>query len=161
MDKSISCQKVTVIFTAFIGAIAVGLVGCIINAPTKNSAQTTPATVAEEAPSAPMIEYPAMYSSKACHARKYRRDIVLSAGGSFSAQDLISPCPPNARCVWSGIVNSKGRWSEDNTSVTLLRMGNEDPAGPLTDFPKVLTRVGNDLVDASNATSPCRYKYLP
>lgn len=59
------------------------------------------------------------WSSPSCGARTYTRTITLNEGGSFSAQDLVSPCPPGAQCIWSGIVDTTGSYSIQGTTIQL------------------------------------------
>ncbi len=50
------------------------------------------------------------WENGSCGERKYRRRIELFAGGRFTAVDEVAPCPPGARCVWSGIIRWQGTW---------------------------------------------------
>ncbi|MCK6570521.1 hypothetical protein L6V77_05335, partial [Myxococcota bacterium] len=36
--------------------------------------------------------------------------LTLSADGTWQGQDRVSPCPPDATCMWSGIVEHRGTW---------------------------------------------------
>lgn len=51
------------------------------------------------------------WSSPSCGARTFERVLELRGDGTFTAHDRVSPCPPGARCVWSGIVTREGTWS--------------------------------------------------
>jgi hypothetical protein len=91
-------------------------------------ASPTTATSAAEAPSAaPSASAPAAssgaaavepspvpagtYRSASCGTRKYARVVHLSAPNKIQMDDLVSPCPPGARCMWSGIVVRTGTYS--------------------------------------------------
>lgn len=63
--------------------------------------------------------------SPSCGGRKYPRELTLDAGGHFSSRDLVSPCPPKAVCVWSGIVVHQGTYTSTSTSLKLV----PDPDG--------------------------------
>ena len=76
------------------------------------------------------------WSSPSCGDRKYVRTLRFADKGAFSAQDLVSPCPPNAKCVWSGIVDRKGTYVVSGNQVKLAVDG---PAkGPAVLFPETL-----------------------
>jgi hypothetical protein len=57
--------------------------------------------------------------SASCGGRAYPRQITFAEGGSFQGADLVSPCPPNVKCVWSGIINYQGRYTALGSSITL------------------------------------------
>lgn len=61
---------------------------------------------------------PGKYTSPHCGDRKYAREVTFDAT-SFTAADLVSPCPPNVDCVWSGIVNRKGTYAVDGSRLNL------------------------------------------
>lgn len=67
--------------------------------------------------------------SSACGARKYGRNLSLNADGTFTSEDLVSPCPPKVQCVWSGIVNRDGKWKQNGTSVVLEPAASNQHAG--------------------------------
>lgn len=54
-----------------------------------------------------------------CGKREYRRVIELMSGGTVRGEDLVSPCPPNVACVWSGIVPFEGTWKLVGSKVVL------------------------------------------
>src|SRR5687767_8198684 len=90
---------------------------------------TAPTTAAPTA--APGAADPAgSWSSASCGKRTYVRELTLAGDGTFSARDLVSPCPPNAKCVWSGIVDRSGKWKLDGSKVLLtVEKGTEAKAG--------------------------------
>jgi hypothetical protein len=45
------------------------------------------------------------------------------------AEDLVSPCPPNVACVWSGIVNRRGTYARAGDAITLTVSGTPPPQG--------------------------------
>jgi hypothetical protein len=65
------------------------------------------------------------WRSPSCGTRKYERRITFVADGAFTAEDLVSPCPPKVACVWSGIVNRKGRYALAGDTITF---SNVEPA---------------------------------
>ena len=60
-----------------------------------------------------------LWTSPRCGERSYERRLDLIAGGRFVAHDRVSPCPPGAQCVWSGIVSREGSWSVAGHTMTL------------------------------------------
>lgn len=73
------------------------------------------------------------YTSPSCGKRTYARELSLGADGHFTASDLVSPCPPKAVCVWSGIVVRQGTYSTNGASITLVPEGGASgqPGEPL------------------------------
>jgi hypothetical protein len=51
------------------------------------------------------------WSSPSCGTRTYERRLTLDPGGTFAAEDRVSPCPPGATCVWAGILFTRGAYS--------------------------------------------------
>src|SRR5688572_27968113 len=68
---------------------------------------------------APAPDLVGAWSSASCAERGYERRIELRPDGTFSAEDLVSPCPPGARCMWSGIVSCRGRWKNERVAIAL------------------------------------------
>ncbi len=67
------------------------------------------------------------YKSASCGDRKYERLLSLRDNGSFNGEDRVSPCPPGAQCIWSGIVMWQGRFEVTDTAVVLTR--SDQPGG--------------------------------
>jgi hypothetical protein len=67
------------------------------------------------------------WGSPACGARTYPRKIQFNNGGTFEAQDLVSPCPPKTACIWSGIVINKGTYVVEGGTIKLAV---SQPGGP-------------------------------
>ncbi len=61
---------------------------------------------------------PSHWTSPACEGRAYERQIQFE-GNRFAAKDLVSPCPPDVACVWSGIIDREGEWSLDRKQLRL------------------------------------------
>ena len=61
------------------------------------------------------------WENSSCADRKYRRQINFQEGDKFVAVDEVAPCPPKARCVWSGIISWHGTWSLENDTITLKK----------------------------------------
>lgn len=89
-------------------------------APTTPSTPTTSATTSSQGgtakPDAPLT---GTWKSPSCGDRKYPREIQFAADGTFDSADLVSPCPPNVACVWSGIVHHKGTFTVAGGKITL------------------------------------------
>lgn len=105
--------------------------------------------------------------SPSCGARTYPRAIQFKSDGSFAAQDLISPCPPRAVCVWSGVVNNKGAFTvkKDVIILEISRSGTGPGAQP---FPTLLgvdrptsAPVEFPFVDDDDALEDARCVYEP
>ena len=74
----------------------------------------------------------------------------------LSAQDLVSPCPPGARCVWSGILARAGTFSLAGSTVTLTVTEGADskPGSPL---PATMTFTGGALSESAGGAT-CAYQ---
>lgn len=59
------------------------------------------------------------WENGSCGERAYRRRIEFFADGRFTAVDEVAPCPPGARCVWSGIIRWLGTWSLEGRVITI------------------------------------------
>jgi hypothetical protein len=59
------------------------------------------------------------FENASCGERKYRRRVEFFADGRFAGVDEVAPCPPGARCVWSGIIRWQGRWSLEGRTVSI------------------------------------------
>ena len=68
-----------------------------------------PPMPAEVTPGASFITW----TSASCGERTYPRNVTLNPDFSYTTEELVSPCPPDAKCVWSGVVNTQGTWKED------------------------------------------------
>jgi hypothetical protein len=59
------------------------------------------------------------WESASCGERHYPRSITVMKGGGFTMTDLVAPCPPGAKCVWSGIVYYGGTWKIEGAALKL------------------------------------------
>ncbi|NUO49511.1 MAG: hypothetical protein HOV80_11710 [Polyangiaceae bacterium] len=90
------------------------------------SAPTTQPSAPPNDASAPV----GTWVSASCGQRTYPREITLAKDGSFTARDLVSPCPPDKMCVWSGIVNREGKWAmKESTVIFTVGTGADNKAG--------------------------------
>ncbi|WP_438009852.1 hypothetical protein WME89_15000 [Sorangium sp. So ce321] len=98
------------------------------------------------------------WRSAACAPRKYERVLSFAKGGSFAAEDRVSPCPPRVACIWSGIIHRKGAFKRSGDALSLsVAEASQGPGGQ--PFPTTLT------IDASGAPAetgadgkPCSYQ---
>ncbi len=116
-----------------------------------------PTQVASASPTAaPSTELVGTFASPSCDKRTYAREITFGKDGKFSAQDLVSPCPPGARCVWSGILARAGTFSLAGSTVTLTVTEGADskPGSPL---PATMTFTGGALSESAGGAT-CAYQ---
>ena len=59
---------------------------------------------------------PGAYASGPCPGRTYERVVNLGQDGAVEIADRVAPCPPNAKCVWSGIVVRSGTYRVEGPS---------------------------------------------
>lgn len=97
------------------------------------------------------------WESVSCGERKYPRIIEFDTRGGFRADDLVSPCPPKALCVWSGIVTRQGKYSVSGRTVTLTLEGSAPAAPQGSAFPTVLDLGPGPIESAAGA----RCEYVP
>lgn len=94
------------------------------------------------------------WASTSCGARAYPRWVTLEADGRLTGQERISPCPPNVACVWSGVVPWKGRWTEEEGTISLTL--DAPPSNPaMKPLPATLRWDGTTLLEPP--PPPCRY----
>lgn len=105
-------------------------------------------------PPAPNGDPAGTWSSASCGDRKYERIITLAKQNTFQSWDRVSPCPANAKCIWSGIVERSGAWKMFNTKLTLEPSGDEQKAGVA--LPSSFTFEDNELSESANGTK-CLY----
>ncbi|MCB9761905.1 MAG: hypothetical protein H6739_18905 [Alphaproteobacteria bacterium] len=98
------------------------------------------------------------WSSTACHDRQYERRITLNPDFTYVGEDLVSPCPPNARCVWSGIVHFTGTWAQtgatDPVTLTEEKTLDGDKGQPR---PTELRWTDDGLLVEPHEAGPCVY----
>jgi hypothetical protein len=61
-----------------------------------------------------------LWENSSCGERKYKRTINFTQNGQFIAVDEVAPCPPDKRCVWSGIIHWRGSWTLSDRSIALV-----------------------------------------
>lgn len=90
------------------------------------------------------------WASPSCGGRAYERVVVLREG-TFTASDRVSPCPPGAACVWSGVVERAGRYELQGDEVRLVvERGGDAKAGVA--LPAALKLEGGALVEVEGTT---------
>ena len=101
------------------------------------------------------------WESPSCGARAYARTLTFADATTFTAQDLVSPCPKGTTCVWSGIINRSGTYKTEKDIVTLtVAKTSNGPAK--TQFPATLTLDASRApVEAGSDGKPCAYKQAP
>lgn len=70
-----------------------------------------------------------VWTSPSCGERAYERRFTLAPDFRYQGMDLVSPCPPDARCVWSGIVHFSGRWAMEDGDLVLAETQAEEGPG--------------------------------
>lgn len=96
------------------------------------------------------------WSSTSCGERSYERRIELREGGGFAGQERISPCPPGAACMWSGIHSFTGKWTLAEQTVTFT-VSKTDAQGEQAEvWPEALTWAGGRLLEGDCAYAPMK-----
>ena len=94
--------------------------------------ETTQTPVVEQDPS--RFATPSAWHSAACEGRAYERQITFT-DGHWAAVDLVSPCPPDVVCVWSGIIDRTGTWTLDRKQLRLTVDDNAAEEPQASKFP--------------------------
>jgi hypothetical protein len=133
---------------------------------TPSAIPTVPATAAAPTtvptiPAAGPTSLVGTWESASCGGRAYARSITFADATSFTAQDLVSPCPKGTTCIWSGIIVRSGTYKTEKDLVTLTTAKTSN--GPAkTQFPTTLTLDANRApVEAGTDGKPCVYKQAP
>jgi len=82
--------------------------------------------------------------SPSCGARTYPRLLTFGADGRFTAEDRVAPCPPGARCIWSGTVYRSGTYSIEGETIH-LQIEEPQQQRPGAPFPERLTLAGGPV----------------
>ncbi len=51
-----------------------------------------------------------------CAGRSYERVVTLGPENAIEITDRVSPCPPGAQCIWSGLVVRSGTFTVESPS---------------------------------------------
>ena len=130
---------------------------------------TTPATPAtatlpstplpSTAPGVVLLTLDGTWESASCGNRAYPRRITFAEAASFTAEDLISPCPKGTTCVWSGIINRQGTYKVEKDTVTLT-VGKTSTGPAKIEFPTTLTLDAKRApVETGSDGKACVYKH--
>lgn len=130
---------------------------------TPSAVPTVPATAAAPTtiptvPTAGPVNLVGTWESASCGARTYARSLTFADATTFSAQDLVSPCPKGTTCIWSGIIIRSGTYKTEKDLVTLtVSKTSNGPAK--TQFPATLSLDSNRApVEAGSDGKPCLYR---
>lgn len=121
---------------------------------------TSPATIAAPGTGTSPPSILGAWVSPSCGERTYPRHIEFASDGTFHSEDLVSPCPPNVVCVWSGIVHRKGTYTLAAGKITLTVEGAPGAQGkPLPDTLGVDPTTSAPF-EPANGTPACTYSPL-
>ena len=98
------------------------------------------------------------WESASCGGRAYARSLTFADATTFTAQDLVAPCPKGTTCIWSGIITRSGTYKTEKDLVTLdIARTSNGPAK--TQFPTTLTLDASRApVEAGSDGKPCVYR---
>lgn len=63
------------------------------------------------------------WTAAACGGRGYARNLRFEEDGTYAGVDLVSPCPPDVACMWSGLVGYSGVWVQEGPKLHLREIG--------------------------------------
>ena len=140
-----------------VGPLSVVL-ACASASPGDSSVDVELPAPARASVAAPPVQSPTplgRFHSASCGSRNYARELEFRQDGTFTAKDLMSPCPLGASCVWSGIMERSGTFVVRDATLTLtVTKGGE--LGGAQPLPLTLTLERGNLVEAI-ANSTCAY----
>ncbi len=119
---------------------------CATDPAPPSSVSGTPVTAASPVPAVPAVppgaptvptllgDVPGVaflgdWTSPGCEGRAYARNLRFEKEGDYAGIDLVSPCPPDAQCMWSGIVGFAGIWKQEGNKLLLREIGAPTAAG--------------------------------
>ncbi|HJN76915.1 MAG TPA: hypothetical protein QGF58_23515 [Myxococcota bacterium] len=81
-----------------------------------------PAPPPPEATAAEPVSHPvvATWTSGPCGDRGYPRELTFTPDFRYVGRDLVAPCPPDVTCIWDGVIEFGGSWSDDGPMLTLV-----------------------------------------
>jgi hypothetical protein len=143
-----------------LGGMALGAIlaaGCATSVPASQTDGPGPAPAATTGVG--VVSVVGKWSSPACGTRTYERRITLDPGGTFVAEDRVSPCPPGVVCVWAGIVWTRGTYSVTGGAVEMVQLSVDAGRPPRGQpFPAALLVEGpGTLVEAPTEGERCVY----
>lgn len=72
---------------------------------------------------APGVVFTGDWTSKTCPGRTYPRNLYINEEGEYAGLDLVSPCPKNVACMWSGLIGFAGTWRQDGDRLVFREIG--------------------------------------
>lgn len=94
-----------------------------------------------------------------CGRRNYERILELRDDGRVRLEERISPCPPGAVCVWSGVEVIDGRWRRQDATLILTLDGSKRPMA--TEPPERLVVTSEEGRVRLTAPDGCGYTKRP
>jgi len=126
---------------------------------TATAIPTAPTTIPSSPPAAGAAGLVGTWESAACGDRTYPRRITFVDATTFSAEDLVSPCPKGAACIWSGILNHKGTYTIEKDVVT-LRVETASAGPKKVQFPTSLKLDPSGApIEAGSDGKACPYRH--
>jgi len=77
----------------------------------------------------PGVAFLGDWTSAPCAGRAFSRNLRFEKENTYAGLDLVSPCPPNAQCAWSGMVAYAGLWKQEGNKLYLREIGSPTAAG--------------------------------
>jgi len=107
----------------------------------------------------PPVDSPvvATWTSEPCGDRAYPRELTFAPDFTYSGRDLVSPCPPEATCIWDGIVEFRGTWSDEGTMVVLVETEVMDDGKGATRPEHLRRSQSGHLIEAIGEGETCGY----
>ncbi|MDP2315547.1 MAG: hypothetical protein Q8P41_21795 [Pseudomonadota bacterium] len=99
----------------------------------------------------PGVAFTGDWTSTGCAGRSFARNLRFENDNSYAGIDLVSPCPLNTQCVWSGIVGYAGIWKQEGNKLLLREIG--APTAPGSPHPTEVT----STVDGTLMENGCTY----
>ena len=128
-------------------------------APTVTAVPTAPTPVPSTPPATGSASLLGTWESASCGDRAYPRQITFADATTFSAEDLVSPCPKGTACIWSGILNTQGTYTVEKDVIT-LRVQKASTGPKKIQFPATLTLdASRTPIESGSDGKPCPYRH--
>ena len=98
------------------------------------------------------------WESASCGARSYKRETTFAADNTVEGRDLVSPCPKGATCVWSGIVEWKGTYTNNGNKLGLSVKVQGGPKGKINLPAELMWDESQSAVVEKSGEATCVYQ---
>lgn len=154
-------MSVRIALLAVVAVLALGCGGAGSNHEVETDQEPKPEAPASSTEADGPVDVIGSWENGSCGDREYNRRVNFLGSGNFTAIDAVAPCPPKARCVWSGIIRWSGSWDIDGELIRLEIKPAEGEKMPDT-VPTEFVVLGRDPLSIGERTGElvCPYRRI-